>query len=132
MKSRLLIAPLLVALALAGCDAGSSDEPAQLTVDTPELGAELVIGQPFRVVARISDDEPVSPSRVSLLQFNGDVIASVTVENPDAADVLVIDTVLLVPEGTEPLGNPEGSAFLDFAYGDGGSTALQVFLVDAP
>jgi hypothetical protein len=132
MKFRLLVALLLVAFALAGCDAGRSDEPARLTIDTPELGAELAIGQPFRVVARISDDEPISPSRVSLLQFNGDVIASVTVENPSAADVLVIDTVLFVPEGTEPLGNPEGSAFLDFTYGSGGSTALQVFLVDAP
>ena len=133
MTSRLLIAPLLVALALAACDAGRSDEPAQLTVETPELGAELVIGQPFRVVARITDDEPVSHSRVSLLQFNEDVIASVMVENPRTSDTLVIDTVLYVPPGTVALGNPPGSVFLDFTYGSGaGSTARQVFLVDAP
>lgn len=131
MKSRLLIAPLLGAFALAGCDAAHSDEPAQLIVSTPELSAELVVGQPFRVRAQISDDEIVTHSRVSLIQFNSDVITSVTVENPVASDTLVIDTVLHVPPGTVPLG-PRGLVFLDFTYGDGGSTALEMSLVDAP
>lgn len=66
LKGRFLVLAIIAVVALAGCDWIIDGNPYEIAVQQPRRGDTLIVGEPFRVQARVESDNPVTSSWVAI------------------------------------------------------------------